>query len=153
MLRVIAAYIAFAAMVLIVHAKTIDYKLVIPGGQSIHWPYRYWTFLSPGEQNLRSDLALAGLLVFAIATIVMMFKKPTHSPARRVTMGEALLKAASRHRGRFFIATVVTLFGWFVWPTPWSYYTVRGEHGETTNLRMNRFTGETQSLGFDGWTK
>lgn len=68
-------------------------------------------------------------------------------------MGEALLKAASRHRGRIFIATVVTLFGWFVWPTPWSYYTVRGEHGETTNLRVNRFTGETQSLGFDGWAK
>lgn len=154
MLRVIVAYTAFAALVLVVHANTLDSMLVLPGGQAIHWPYRYWNFVgSPGELNLRSDLAFAGLMVFGIATLVMMFKRPTSSRARPFTMGEALLKVAWRHRRWILVATATALFLWFVWPTPWSYYTVRGEHGETTNLRVNRFTGETQSLGFDGWAK
>ncbi len=46
----------------------------------------------------------------------------------------------------FAILILVVLFGWFVWPTPWSYY-----HDRSLNLRVNRFTGETQVLTVRGW--
>ena len=37
-------------------------------------------------------------------------------------------------------------FSFYVWPTPWSYYQQLGH-----NLRVNRFTGDTQMLTGDGW--
>lgn len=42
-------------------------------------------------------------------------------------------------------------FLWYVWPTPWSYYTVRGRHAETEHYRVNRFTGDTEVLTRQGW--
>ncbi len=42
-------------------------------------------------------------------------------------------------------------FLWYVWPTPWSHYTVRGRHAETEHYRVNRFTGDTEVLTRQGW--
>lgn len=46
------------------------------------------------------------------------------------------------------IAAFLLAVFWFtyVWPTPYRYYKI----GQA-NLRVNRFTGETQRLYFAGW--
>lgn len=37
-------------------------------------------------------------------------------------------------------------FGWFVWPTPWEYHVIRGEH-----RRVHRLTGKSETLYIQGW--
>lgn len=46
------------------------------------------------------------------------------------------------------IGAAVFVFGWLllVWPTPWKYF----KNG-STNLRVNRFSGNTETLGRNGW--
>ena len=49
------------------------------------------------------------------------------------------------------LVLVVALVGLvFVWPTPYSYYTLKG-YGVERIIRMNRFTGTTERLKDDGW--
>lgn len=38
----------------------------------------------------------------------------------------------------------------FVWPTPYSYYTLK-VYGVERIIRINRFTGTTERLKDDGW--
>lgn len=49
------------------------------------------------------------------------------------------------------LVLIIALIGLvFVWPTPYSYYTLRGHEVERI-IRMNRFTGATERLRDDGW--
>lgn len=47
----------------------------------------------------------------------------------------------------FFLAA----FAYFVWPTPWREYEIQRGPYQKVNVRVNRFTGETQELKRDGW--
>ncbi|RYG38339.1 hypothetical protein EON81_03895 [bacterium] len=51
---------------------------------------------------------------------------------------------------------VVGLFGWFVWPTRWTYeveyQSTKSGHRRTVRIRTDRFTGEEQSDSGDGWS-
>lgn len=40
----------------------------------------------------------------------------------------------------------IIAFAFFIWPTPWKEY-----KSGSANVRVNRFTGNVQHLGSDGW--
>lgn len=47
---------------------------------------------------------------------------------------------------KILIGVAVTIFAYFIWPTPWKEY-----KSGPANLRVNRFTGRTQVLAYNGW--
>lgn len=49
-------------------------------------------------------------------------------------------------------ALAVSVFGWFVWPTPWTYQRVQYGTAREVIVRINRFTSDADALIPDrGW--
>jgi len=59
-----------------------------------------------------------------------------------------------RWRSKALFAILVAAFAYYVWPTPWRYFSdesYRGGSGGVCNIRVHRVTGRAQILVRGGW--
>jgi hypothetical protein len=69
-----------------------------------------------------------------------------------------MAEAETRRRRLFIVVGAVALAlalfaGVYVWPTAYRYDHLRTSAGATIPVRINRFTGHAEFLGFSGWVQ
>lgn len=56
------------------------------------------------------------------------------------------MKTLPQYLALALLAALAVLFAVYVWPTPYNYF-----QSGTHTFRVNRFTGETKMLSYEGW--
>src|SRR6185503_15321329 len=100
------------------------------------------------EQSLATSRRALHLTVVETSTLAVIL-----IAVAGLAMLGMLLKRAARAALFAALALALALFGYYVWPTPYRFYTASGQLMGVMGYREHRFTGLVDVLTTEGWVR